>query len=194
MKQISNKQKALAKHTASALMVDKPPIFRYLDNEKKNEVHVLQAVNSPQQGVTSYATVGLSDHPLILQGNEFDARVEIVGACGSAYVDFGNVLATLAFCIINSRWFSAPGIIFPDAMQMYDPSLAMSDIYFAHPFLWGDRLKSIRLEEKNIGWLLAVPTSKEETSFAQRFGPEKLEALFTERDIDIFDLNRASVV
>jgi hypothetical protein len=39
-----------------------------------------------------------------------------------------------------------------------------------------------------------VPISKEEREFAQSSGPEKLEALFAEKDIDIYNLNRASVI
>jgi antitoxin YqcF len=194
MTQISNQQKEVAKYTASALLVDRPPIFHFWDDDHRSDVYVLEAANSPQQGVTSYATVGLSDHPLMFQDKEFDTRVEIIGACGSKFPDFGNVLATLAFCVINSKWFCAPGIIFPDIMKMYGLSLTLCDIYFAHPFLWDDRLKSTRLGEKDIAWLLAVPISKEESAFAQEFGPKKLEELFSEKDIDIYNLNRASVV
>jgi hypothetical protein len=194
MIQISNEQKEVAKYTASAFMVDKPPISRFWDDDHTNNVYVLEAADSPQRGVTSYATVGLSDHPLIFKDKEFGTRVEIIGACGSKFSDFANVLATLAFCVMNSKWFCAPGIIFPDIMKMYDLSLTMSDIYFCHPFLWDDRLKSTRLGKKDVAWLLAVPISKEESAFAKEFGSEKLEELFSEKDIDIYNLDRASVV
>ncbi|RCS56458.1 suppressor of fused domain protein [Parvibium lacunae] len=194
MTKISNQQKEVAKHTASAFLVDKPPIFHFWDDDHISDVYVLEAVNSPQHGVTSYATVGLSDHQLMHQGKDFGTRVEIVGACGSKFPDFGNVLATLAFCVINSKWFCAPGIIFPDVIKMYGHSLTMSDIYFTYPFLWDDRLKSARLSERDIAWLLAVPISKEESAFAQEFGSKKLEELFSEKDIDIYNLNRPSVV
>lgn len=194
MIQISDEQKEVAKYTASAFLVDKPSISRFWDDDRRSDVYILEAPDSPQRGVTSYATVGLSDHPLIFQDKEFGTRVEIIGACGSKFPDYGNILATLAFCVINSKWFCAPGIIFPDIMKMYDLSLTMSDIYFSHPFLWDDRLKSTRLGKKDIAWLLAVPISKEESAFAQKFGPEKLEELFSEKDIDIYNLNRPSIM
>ena len=147
-----------------------------------------------QDGVTSYATVGLSDSPLIFKGEEFGTRVEIVGACGASFSGFDNVLSTLSFCVINSKWFCAPGMIFPDVISMYNLSSTMSDIYFTSPFLWDERLKSHRIGDVDVAWLLAIPISKEESKFAKEFGPHKLEEIFAEKNIDIYDLNRMSVV
>jgi hypothetical protein len=191
---VTNQQKELANHTASAMRVEKPPISRYWDENEKSSVYILEAADCPQRGVTSYATIGLSDHPLMFKGKEFDTRVELVGACSSSFAGFANLLSTAAFCVINSGWFCAPGIIFPDIVSIYKSSKTLSDIYFAHPFLWGDRLKSTLIGDRQLAWLLAVPVSKEETAFAQSHGPEQLEALFEERNIDIYDLNRATVV
>ena len=194
MGNVSEQQKNIAKHLAMVFSVDKPPIIQYWDDQRKSDVYLLQAENVPQLGVTSFATIGLSDHPLFFEGKEFEARVELVGACHSGCPNYANVLATAAFCIINSKWFCAPGMIFPGVLDMYDLSSTMSDIYFAHPFLWGDRLMSTILGGRTIAWLLAVPVSKAETEFARKFGPKKLEELFVEKDIDIFNLNRASVI
>ena len=191
---VTSQQKDLANHTASAMRVEKPPISRYWDESEKNSVYVLEAVDRPQRGVTSYATIGLSDHPLMFKGKEFATRVEFVGACSSSFSGFANILSTAAFCVINSGWFCAPGIIFPDVVSMYKYSNTLSDIYFAHPFLWDDRLRSTLIGDRQVAWLLVVPVSKEETAFAQAYGPGRLEALFEEKNIDIYDLNRASVV
>ncbi len=191
---VSNQQKDVAKHTAVALGVVEPPVSRYLDANQRSEVFILRAVDRPQDGVTAFATVGLSDHPLIYKGDEFGTRAELVGACGSTFANFDNVLATLAFCVINSHWFCAPGVIFPDVMEMHKASSTMRDIYFAHPFLWDDRLRSTQIGGRTIAWLLAVPVSRSESEFAQRNGPQALEKLFESKEIDIFDLNRPSVV
>ena len=142
----------------------------------------------------SYATVGLSEHDLIRDGTPFAARVEIVGACGASYKDFENALATASFCVITSKWFCAPGIIFPGLLDMYDLSNTMSDVYFASPFLWDSLERSTIVDGITIAWLLAIPVSKAETSHANEYGPNALEAIFEREQIDIFDLNRASVV
>ena len=191
---VTVQQKEIATHTASAMRVEKPPISRYWDESEKNSVYILAAADRPQKGVTSYATIGLSDHPLMFKGREFGTRVELVGACGSAFAGFANILSTAAFFVINSCWFCAPGVIFPDIASMHKASDTLSDIYFAHPFLWDERLKSAVIGSRQVAWLLAVPISKEETAFAQRHGPDRLEALFEEKNIDIYDMNRASVV
>jgi antitoxin YqcF len=194
MPSVTRYQKQVAKHTALAFGVEKPPITQYWDDNKKNGVFILEANNNPQSGVNSYATIGLSEHPLMHKGKEFSTRVEIVGVCGSVFSDFANIVATVAFCIINSRWFCAPGIIFPDVVSMYKKSNTMSDIYFANPFLWEERFASTSFDGQKVAWLLAVPISKAEREFAQINGPEKLEDLFSKKDIDIYDLNRPSVV
>ena len=191
---VTSQQRVLAGHTALAMGVEKPPIFRYWDENRQTSVCILEASNRPQDGVTSYATVGLSDHPLMFKGREFDARVEFVGACGSAFPGFANVLATAAFCVVNSGWFCAPGIIFPDVVSMHNASARLSDVYFAHPFLWAEELKSTLIGDRRVAWLLAVPVSKAETAYAQTYGPERLEARFAEMDIDIYDLNRVSAI
>jgi antitoxin YqcF len=90
--------------------------------------------------------------------------------------------------------FALRGIIFQDIVSMYKASATLSDIYFAHPFLWDEALKSTLIGDRRVTWLLAVPVSKEESVYARRYGPEHLEARFAERDIDIYDLNRASVI
>lgn len=191
--QVSDTAKALANYTAAALRIEKPPIFHLWDDNHKSDIYVMEAADRPQKGVISYATIGLSEHPLIRNGAEFNARVELLGACGSAFPGFNRVLATLAFCIINSKWFCAPGVIFPDVMDMYGISVTMNDIYFANPFLWEGGFKSTKIADRATAWLLAVPVSKQETDFARRYGPAKLEELFAAKDIDIFNLNRASV-
>lgn len=172
----------------------KPPIYKMLDENEGSEIHIMEAKDCPQAGVTSYATVGLSEYPLFLKGKEFSLRVEVVGACGSAFPSFANIISTIGFCIINSKWFCAPGVIFPDIIKMYNISSTMNDVYFTTPFLWGDKFQSLDIDGKTTAWLLAVPISRQEADYAYEYGSEKLEELFVEHEIDIYNLERPSVV
>ena len=70
----------------------------------------------------------------------------------------------------------------------------MSDLYFCPPFLWGDKLQDVVVDGRPVAWLLAVPISRAEADFAEREGPQKMEALFERERIDIYDLNRPSLV
>ncbi|MCO1381920.1 suppressor of fused domain protein [Burkholderia multivorans] len=91
---VTSQRRVLAGHAALAMGVEKPPILQFWDENRQSNVYVLEAANRPQDGVSSYATIGLSDHPLMFKGREFDSRVELAGACGSAFLGFANVLAT----------------------------------------------------------------------------------------------------
>ncbi|MDP3230387.1 MAG: suppressor of fused domain protein [Acidovorax sp.] len=192
-KEVTVKHKNLASSIAGIFGVQKPSIARFADEKGGSDIFILEAKNSPNLGVNSFSTIGLSDIPLFFKGSEFGARVEIVGACDASFHRFAEAISTAAFCVINSHWFCAPGMIFPSVIGIHGISTTMSDIYFANPFLWPE-LKTINIEGKDIAWLLAVPVSKAETEFAQKNGPEKLESLFSERNIDIFNLNRTSIV
>jgi hypothetical protein len=194
MSRIPEGHKMIAKKISEVFGGKKPPVTRYVDDHNVSHIDILRCQDSPNMGVVSYSTIGLSDHPLLFKGQEFHARVEIVASCEKIFADFENVLSTVAFCIINSKWFCAPGVIFPDVVSMYNLSETMADIYFCPPFLWDEKLKTSDIDGKKIAWLLAVPISKAESEYAQNNGPEKLESLFEKCNINIFDLNRPSVL
>ena len=172
----------------------RPTVHRYWDDDRKSHVDIAVRKDSPERGVTSYATIGLSDSPLLYDGKQLPFRLEIVGACGDLFQGFDNALGTAAFCIINSGWSCYPGAIFPDILSMYDCSNTMRHFFFVPPFLWGDTLRTLHLETKTVTWLLAVPISEEESVYAEQKGAEKLENLFEEKQIDIFNLERPSAV
>lgn len=193
MTKITLKNKKIAKKVASALG-DKPTITRFWDDNHNSYVDILSNIDRPDKGVTSYGTIGLSDYPLILDKEEYPARVELVGACDSQYTYFSNILATSAFCVINSEWFCCPGTVFPDIVAMYDNSKTMRHIFFTSPFLWESELTPVVIDSNHITWLLLVPISESELIYSEKHGPTALEDLFVEKQIDIYDLNRPPVV
>jgi antitoxin YqcF len=170
---------------------------KFWDEDNKNQVEIMTALNCPQDNLVTYSTIGLSNYPLLHQGNETGIGVEIVGACAKRFEDFAAVISTLAFCIINSKWFCAPGVIFPAVVAAHGLSQTLSDIYFMPPFLWGDgfnEAKKITMDGKRLTWLQAVPISRAEANFAQDNGPLKLEELLEKNQVDIFNLQRSSVI
>lgn len=136
-----------------------PRVQKFWDDNREQSVDILRCENQPQKGVTSFATIGLSDWPLIQDGEEYPVRIEILGVCGSTFQCFDNAISTAAFCIINSGWFCSPGTIFPDIFTMYKNSTSLQHMAFTSPFLWGSDLKTLEFPEKNVAWLLAVPIS-----------------------------------
>ncbi len=170
-----------------------PQVFRYWDEKKISAVDILSCENAPQKGVTSHATIGLSDHSLVNNGSGSDLRTEFVAAFGSAFEEAANIVSTAAFCVINSKWKIGPGVIFPDVVSMYRKRSEMKHVLFSSPFLW-DKLTTQRLSDKTVAWLMVVPVSENEYRFAESNGSDALEDLFASKQIDIFNLDRPSLL
>ena len=70
----------------------------------------------------------------------------------------------------------------------------MKHVFFTSPFLWENKLESLKLETKTVNWLLGIPISDAELDYRNENGVDALERLFEEKGIDVFDLERISVV
>jgi len=168
-------------------------VHAYIDDERRNSVDVLSCPDRPQRGVASFGTIGLSDHPIYRDGKEIDVRAELVGACAASFAELPNVLASCAFEVIKARRFAAPGVIFPEAFAQYQRGGALRHVMFVPPFLWED-LKPLRVGKKPVAWLLVVPISEAEMRLAIDEGPARLETLLEQREVDIYDPCRSSVL
>jgi hypothetical protein len=189
---ISSENKMIAKSALQAFG-GKPSVSKYWNDNNVSNIDLLSTVNRPYDGVTSYSTIGLSDHSIDYSVEGIPLRLEIVGACSIEYEHYPNILATCAFCVINSKFPISPGKIFRDIVKMYYPNSDMQHVLFVSPFLWGD-LKTLDLPNKKVAWLLSVPISENEYLFAQEKGTEALEELFEKKEIDIFDIERKSIL
>jgi hypothetical protein len=79
-------------------------------------------------------------------------------------------------------------------VKAHVPSTTVPHLLFVDsPFLW-EELRAQVVGGKTVAWVLAVPISTPERDFAAHRGPEKLESMLEREQIDIFDLNRSSVV
>jgi antitoxin YqcF len=189
---ISSENKIIAKSALQAFG-GKPQVSKYWDESNVSNIDILSTADRPYEGITSYSTIGLSDHSIEYTVDGTPLRIEIVGASASEYKQFPNVLATCAFYIINSNFLVSHGKVFRDMIKMYYPNSEMKHVLFASPFLWED-LKTLDFPNKKVAWLLAVPISENEYIFAQEKGTDSLEELFEEKEIDIFDLERKSIL
>jgi hypothetical protein len=189
---VSPSDKAVAQHVAAAFG-GKPQVRKYHDDEHRNLVDVLSSADRPEPGMTSYSTLKLSSFPLYQHGRVYPASVELVGACSTTGERFGNLLASCAFKIIAEKAFCAPGLVF-EGLGYANIGPHLPHVLFVPPFLWEGDLKTLRLEDRTVAWLLAVPISQAEMEFADREGAEKLEEVFEREDVDVFDTQRKSAV
>lgn len=170
------------------------------DDNKAHFIDIAEARNCPERGVISYATLGLSDYPLIFKGEEYSVRIELLGASYQRFAkrteDFSSALATASFFIMKNKWFCAPGMVFARMLDYYNLSRTLYHLLFVPPALWDNHFNTVLdLGSKRVTWLLAVPISDAEAQLVhEQQSSEQLETLLERYEVDIFDLNRRSVV
>lgn len=174
----------------------KPIVDRFADDdEDPNWVDVMRTAESPQPGVTSYATLGMSrfdNGGLEVDGKPL--RVELLAACQSEFTHIADGLASCALNVAKDKWQVTPGVVHPNVLDLYRPDIVLKHLFLVTPFLWGDGPADRKFDELIVTWLMAIPISDSEIDHVARYGPERLESLFEERQIDVFDINRDVVV
>jgi antitoxin YqcF len=188
----SAENKALARYLRETIG-GRSSIYKFLDEAKEGSVDIFCAEDVPQEGISTAATLGLSDASIDLEVDGKPLGVELLMSFRTAQGDGENILATCAFNVINSGMIIRPGIIFPGVVAMYRSNSPMRHILFADPYLWD--LETKHFSTKVVAWLIAVPISDAELEFARARGSgDDLSSLLAEKAIDEFDLDRHSVI
>ena len=191
MKMIDNKRIA---HTVLEIIGGKPKVIRYWDNSRESMIDIFIGADRPYEGISSYSTIGLSGYSIDLKTEDNkELRVEFIGACDSSSDMFANIISSCAFNIISDKYSCNPGTVFPCVVSEYYPDIEMRHIYFTAPFLW-ENIHNLEFDDVIVTWLMAIPISDNEFGFLINNGSDQLEALFEDKDIDVFDINRKSVL
>ncbi|MBC6310978.1 suppressor of fused domain protein [Listeria sp. FSL L7-1582] len=172
----------------------KSQVIQYKDSNETSSIDIFMSEDKPQDGVTTYATISLSESSIgLVLGNDKELRAEFIGACGSNFDKFPNIISSCAFNIINDNFLCRPGTVYSNVVTEYYDDSEMKHILLTTPFLW-EGLINIETEQKVVTWLSLVPISEAELEYLNDNGSDALESLFEEKDIDIFDIYRESVL
>ena len=193
MPEISESNRIVARKVVE-VFGKRPKITTYWDDDHRYSVDLAAVPDSPQEWITSYSTVNLSDWPMFVDGREHQTRVEIAAAAPSEVEGFGNAVSTAAFFVIRSKRSCEPGAIFPDVLSMYQLSKTMQHVLITEPFLWDGFAESLELADRLVTWVMMVPISDSEYEYAKAKGSQALDKLLGEREIDAYDLERKPVV
>jgi hypothetical protein len=161
----------------------------YTDPAGTARIDVLTTAG-PERGLTSFGAIGLSDRAIPGRPRP-PLGCEIVAV--SNLEEFGAVLATSAFCVLNSGWRVEPGVVFPAVVAEHVEDVTTPHLMFVTPYLW-DGLESRALSGRTVAWLMGVPITDAERRYAGEHGAEALEDRFERDDPDLIDLWRPSVV
>lgn len=169
-----------------------PKVNRYWNHTEDKNIDILNCMDVPQKGIKACASIGLNNTDIGLQSGERKLRVEILGACDKQIDKFENMVASVVFNIMDSN-DCYPGYIAEDIINQYIPESHMKHILLTDPFLWKNT-ESISIENLCIAFLMIVPISDEELEYAQKMGVEALEKQFEEKEIDIYNIYRNSII
>ena len=180
-----------------------PKVLAFADDTNENSIDIYIGEDRPDIGLNTYSTIGLSKFPVDLvcsDGREI--RVEYIGMCNSDFSEFPNIVASCAFNIIKDNYICKPGMVAIDAIADYCDELEMKHIYYTIPIFW-EKLQGIEYENIIINWLYMVPISDKELDMVEKvkeleyieeFGDEKFEELLEEKNVDVFDIYRKSII
>lgn len=169
-----------------------PHVYRYWNDIHEKSIDILSCSNRPYSGVASYGTIGLSGCDIGLFVDNKDLRVELLGSCDINQQMFANILASTAFEIMD-KGECTYGSVVSNVLSNYIKDSDMQHVYLMNPFLW-ERFNTMETQKMKIAWLLIVPISEEEKNYLIKNGYTELEKKFEQVDIDIFNLNRKSIL
>lgn len=177
--------------------------------ENKLEFDILTLQNSPQKGMTTYVTLGLSDYVLRDdQNNRKPRRIELISILRDD-TDFleltGNPEDQLNFyedslmyicCyMVEENSYLFPGDIWVNWFSnKYQQFSDLEHLYFMYPTLLTDKIRTTTIEDKEIEWLLCIPISQDELEYYEKNGSEALEKLLLQEKVDVSDLFRESLL
>ena len=195
-KNVTSENKELAKYITAIVGINRT-VQRYWDDNNSSFLDIFTCDDPTDLNVKFYGTIGLSDYPNEIEMKNKEQKNIPVEFLISGYKKFEkipNILSTSGFYLSKDKWTCQPGSVFMRIVEMYYKNLEMKHVFFTSPFLWENKLESLKLETKTVNWLLGIPISDAELNYRNENGVDALERLFEEKGVDVFDLERISVV
>jgi hypothetical protein len=166
-------------------------VVRFADEGEINDVYIVSSLNFPVDGVSSYASVGLSRN---MQGiGVKGVKVEIIAACATLTPDFDNLVASCVFDSIKNGSNIVYGASIANVIMQYQISSSLKHVVFVTPFLWHGMDKFL-VENEAVFYLMMLPISDNERLYLIDRGIDELEKVFNDKQIDIYDINRPSAL
>jgi hypothetical protein len=189
-KKPSSDTKLVARHAISTFGAP-PSVWRFTCERECFSLDIGGCADRPVAGVVSYTTIGLSDCGVVTGGAP-PVHVELAAACAADWPLFPNILAGAAMLLVRRQKEVKAGDAIRDVIAEFYPRDGIKHLYLARPFLWGQRLETLRGEAKSIAWLLAVPVTGDELLYLETQGGDGLEQLYRQRPSEMYSLGRAT--
>ncbi|WP_134089939.1 suppressor of fused domain protein [Olivibacter sp. XZL3] len=186
----------LAHAVAAAIGID-PQVYAYHDDSKENSLHILNCIDPLDPKNKIFCTIGLSDYPNeieISKGKVKNIPIELIIAGNGSSSKWANILSSAGFFVIKNKWTCQPGAVFKNIIDVYHKGIHLKHLLFVEPLMWQEKLEQMKLANKKVHFLLLIPISDAELIYREKRGFDALESLFMEKEIDITNLQRPSVL
>ncbi len=182
------KNKAIA-HYISKITGKNPSVLRFQADDT-TFIDVVSVTEHGDEDLSVHATIGLS----AVRTNEEGRDIELILVAEKKYDLAPNVLGTCALKAMLEGWQTTTGAIFAHVFSAYYPESPIHHGLLIPPYLWKENLKSLDLGDRLVEWKMVVPITDAEAQFLQTHPPGSLLPLFVEKNVNLFDLGRESVV
>ncbi|MBN5122323.1 suppressor of fused domain protein [Stenotrophomonas maltophilia] len=171
---VTEQHRAVAMHAIKVMGAEgRPKVQTFHDDHRLRSVDILTTFSSPEAGLKSISSIGLSD---------------------SYALHWDNVVASTAFAILRDRAAVQPGSVIPDILRDYFPSTRMPHVYLVPPFFWNDaRFPGLQFPPVAINWLQCIAIHESERQLVERIGGDAFDDLLQRHEVDVLDMHRAPV-
>ena len=193
---VTEQHRAVAMHAIKIMGGEgRPMVQAFHDDHRLRSVDILTTFSSPETGLKSISSIGLSDFVLRhAEGQELETRVELCACAEQDALHWDNVVASTAFAIMRDRTAVRPGSVIPDILQDYFPSTRMPHVYLVPPFFWNDaRFPGLQFPPVAIDWLQCIAIHESERRLVERIGSDAFDDRLQQQEMDVLDMHREPV-
>ena len=170
-----------------ALVGGEVRVAQYRDEQERPTVAVCLAKDWPDQGITTYATAGLSAVEV-----RPGLGAELIGP--GAVEQYGDVLATAATFVLREGWKPRPDVVFEEVARIGWPDTTLPHLLLVDPGLYQRRgLETLHTADRAVAFLQPLPISDAELEVVRDQGASALHELLEQADADVYDPRRPSV-
>lgn len=164
------------------------------DPNRQNPIQVAGFFDQPFKDINTYSTIGLSEHRLVTATGKY-IHQELV--C-TAYRNFAgekiaSFLSTFADSIVSSHKALLRGDVVGPTGPVILGSL-LNSVYVAVPMIFPESFEVFDAAVPGIAFLWVIPIHEDEARFVRMNGWERFDELLEEKNPELWDLHRESVV
>lgn len=155
---------------------------------------VVRFPGEPWEGVSTFASIGLSDRPLRSSNGRMFRQELLMGARDRfAASEVASTLLTFAQHLgANGRALLRGEVVGPAAPIV--PGSPLNSLYASLPAVYDDRLWTLDTTEPTTVFVWLIPLQEREAAFVRCEGWEAFEDMLEKADPDLFDLRRPEVL